>query len=661
MRALREFDDLRLSPYTGWTRNHWAALADHLLLSARRYASDTHARISFPGPPGGYGADVDGLEGFARTFLAAGFRVAGEAGRDPLGLMEWYAEGLASGTDPRSPERWVRLDEHDQAKVEAASIALVLHLTRPWLWDRLDARVREQVVDYLAPAVGAHYPPINWIWFQIVVEQFLASVGGPYERKDIEDGLTVLDGFARRNGWYADGAERSYDHYSGWALQFYPLIWSEMAAGDPAADSRRPVYLERLERYLDDAVHLVGADGSPLIQGRSLTYRFAAATQFWVGARSGTATPSPGLLRRAASGIVRHFTEHGAPDEDGVLTLGWHGAWPPIAQSYSGPGSPYWAAKGFFGLCLPADHPVWTAVEEPLPVETGDFHLAVPAPGWLVSGTGADGVVRVVNHGTDHSRPGANRTDSPLYARLGYSTATSPVLAGEHAAEPLDQSVTILDEGGRPSHRTGFETVLLDRLPSGTLVGASRWQAHWVDVEADGHDHGYGRPGAVHLGPWIEVISAVRGAWELRLVRLPSSPQAAGSARSDGDAGSRPVPGALRIGGWPVPAAQAARAAEVSYGAAHSCVVAGAGLDLSGVISAEGSSPLGPWTLIPWCATSGPARPDTWYEVAVHLGGQEPGSPPALTWHGAAAARVTWPDGTQDDLGAVAGTVLGPA
>ncbi|HUR04578.1 MAG TPA: DUF2264 domain-containing protein [Nonomuraea sp.] len=637
MLMLREFDDLRLSPHTGWTRNHWAALADHLLLSARRYTSASHARVSFPGPPGGYGPDVDALEGFARTFLAAGFRVAGEGGRDPLGLMEWYARGLAAGTDPRSPERWVRLDEHDQAKVEAASIALVLHLTKPWLWDRLDPIVREQVVDYLAPAVGSDYPPINWIWFQIVVEQFLASVGGPFERADIEKGLLFTDGFARENGWYADGAERAYDHYAGWALQFYPLMWSEMAAGDPAADSRRPLYLERLERYLGDAVHLVGADGSPLVQGRSLIYRFAAATQFWAGARAGTATPAPGLLRRAASGIARHFIEHGAPDEDGVLTSGWHGAWPPLAQSYSGPGSPYWAAKGFFGLSLPADHPVWTAVEEPLPVESGDYHRVVRAPGWLVSGTRTDGVARVINHGTDHSHPGTHLTDSPLYARLGYSTATSPVLAGEHAADPLDQSVVLLDEGGRPSHRTGFETLLLDRLPSGTVVGASRWQAHWVTPESDRPDHGYGRVGTVRLGPWIDLISAVRGPWEVRLARLRATAVERGP---------------LRVGGWPLPAAEPVQddTAAVSNGTMHSRVIAGPGLDLCGVVAAGNSSPLAPWTLVPWCATTAPALPDTWYDVAVFLGGQEPDRAPVLSWDGPALARVAWPDGTGDLL-----------
>ncbi|MEU4407941.1 DUF2264 domain-containing protein [Streptosporangium sp. NPDC023963] len=625
MRWLRELDDRRLSPYTGWTRDHWAALADRLLLSARRYASPSHARISFPGEPGGYGPDVDALEGFARTFLAAGFRVAGEGGHDPHGYLEWYARGLAAGTDPASPERWVRLDEHDQAKVEAASIALVLHLTRPWLWDRLDDGVRERVVDYLAPAIGGAYPPINWIWFQLVVERFLASVGGPSSRQDVEAGLALTDGFVREEGWYSDGERRGYDHYVGWALHFYPLLWTEMAAGDPAADDRRAAYLSRFTRYLHDAVHLVGADGSPLIQGRSLTYRFAAAAQFWAGARAGVATPAPGLLRRAASGIARHFAEHGSPDDDGLLTLGWHGPWRPIAQSYSGTGSPYWAAKGLYGLALPADHPVWTSVEEPLPVEREDFQLVIRSPGWLVSGTRADGVVRVVNHGTDHATPGDHRTDSPLYARLGYSSATSPILAGPHAGDPLDQSVTLLGPGDRPSHRTGFETLLVDRLPTGTAVGASRWRAHWVDPDPDTADHGYGRSGTAVLGPWITVLSALRGTWEVRLVLVLPTCEAP-----------------LRLGGWPVPAATPT---------SHliSRIVPGPGLDLSDVTLAENATPLSGRTLVPWCGTSAAAEPRRWYEARLHLGSSVPPAPPEIGWANA-VARIVWPDGAEDTL-----------
>jgi hypothetical protein len=91
-----------------------------------------------------------------------------------------------------------------------------------------------------------------------------------------------------------------------------------------------------------------------------------------------------------------------------------------MKQSYSGAGSPYWAAKGAMGLALPADHPAWTVVEEPLPVETGDTRRLLAVPGWQVDGTTADGVVRIRNHGTDHANAGAKVADSPLYARLGY-------------------------------------------------------------------------------------------------------------------------------------------------------------------------------------------------------------------------------------------------
>ena len=120
-----------------WTRPDWLRLADRILASAQRFASPGRARITPPGPAGGYGTAIDGLEGFARTFLLAGFRIVGDHGVGLDQLADWYAKGIATGTDPTSPERWVRLDEHPQAKVEAASIALILDLTRPWIWDRL--------------------------------------------------------------------------------------------------------------------------------------------------------------------------------------------------------------------------------------------------------------------------------------------------------------------------------------------------------------------------------------------------------------------------------------------------------------------------------------------------------------------------------------------
>ncbi|MGW4214784.1 DUF2264 domain-containing protein [Lentzea sp. NPDC004789] len=620
-----------LSPHTGWTRAHWEAVADRMLDAVHRHWSPRCARIDLPGEPSRFGPVSDGLEGFARTFLLAGFRVAG--GGDPA-LLERYALGLSAGTDPHSPEAWPRPDELGQAKVEAASIALVLQLTRPWLWDHLDDDVRERVVAWLGTVVGQPYPPINWVWFRIVVESFLREAGGAWSAEDIEHDLALHASFRRDGGWLSDGEERAYDHYTGWALHLYPLLWTHLF---DVPDSLCPPRLRRtwaddLARYLEDAAALIGANGSPLMQGRSLTYRFGAAAPFWVAAMTEVDGPAPGLLRRAASGMLRHFVDRGSLEPDGVLRLGWHGGWPAIRQAYSGPGSPYWAAKGLLGLALPADHPVWTEAERPLPVETGDFTRVITAPGWLVSGRRADGVVTAVNHGTDHALPGDRRTDSPWYARLGYSTATMP----PPASRLVDNSVALLDLTGAASHRAGFRTLFTGELPGGVIAGASAGPVRWVDTSADDSpDHGSGRGGEVVDGPPVLVVSVVREGVEIRIVRI------------DGDTDAR-----LRLSGWPVtadsrPSAESvARLGVVVIGTQVRSSLHGLrGLDESGVDTERGVSPLGKFAAVPWLATSGPVARGHVAAAAVHLDrGSGAVDNPQITVHGNDVV-LRWSDG----------------
>ncbi|MEU8404757.1 DUF2264 domain-containing protein [Micromonospora sp. NPDC048842] len=594
-----------------WSRDDWLALADRILAAARPFASPGHALVTFPGPEGGYGRAVDGLEGFARTFLLAGFRIAGARGVGVDELVDRYAAGITAGTDPSSADRWVRLDEHPQAKVEAASIALVLDMTRPWIWDRLPSVVRQRVVDYLRPAVGDDtYPRINWVWFRLVVQTFLRSVGGPHSLDEMAEDLRSHDGFARRDGWMSDGPDRAYDHYVGWALHLYPTLWARMAGAADLAEQRRERDLAGLDRFLGDAVALVGADGSPLIQGRSLTYRFAAAAPFWVGAIAGVPSVSLGRLRGAATRIVRHFVANGAPDQRGLLTLGWHGPWPRLAQSYSGPGSPYWASKGLLGIALPADHPIWTAPEEPLPVEERDAVRAIHAPGWLISGTRADGIVRVANHGTDHAVEGATVSDSPLYARLGYSTATTPVLDDSGWDGPLDQSVTLVDDAGRVTHRAGMRLLTVRVGTDGMGVAGSRALAHWVDPNPGQRDHGGGRVGRSRPAGHLTVYSLVRGPWELRLTRVD------GLADGVEAAALR-----LRIGGWAIAGnatATAGGGVAVATGAdLTSRLESLHGGGTAGVTAVAHGGPLAGGLVVPWL--DHPVRPGAWAATFTEL------------------------------------------
>ncbi|WP_323376634.1 DUF2264 domain-containing protein [Streptomyces sp. RB17] len=425
-------DDRESSPYTGYTRAHWEAAADGLLAAVEPYATPDRALYHLPGDHVSHSGHLsDGLEGYARTLLLAAFR------RDETALGR-YADGLAAGPGGV----WPRIEDRSQPLVEAASVALALRLTRPLLWDRLDDCVRQRTADWLADALTAEPWPCNWELFPVTVGGFLAEIGHRPEaaRKAMDRGLERIEGWYLGDGWYTDGDGRKFDYYNGWAMHLYTVVHAWLA------DDREllSAYGRRLSRHLADYARLFGGDGAPLHQGRSLTYRFATAAPLWLGALIGQTPLTPGETRRLASGALRYFLDGGAVDERGLLPLGWLGSDESLVQNYSGPASPYWAGKGFLGLLLPPEHEVWTATEEPGPVDRADEVRSVPAPNWLIQSTRSDGLVRLHNHGSEDVRY------DPYYTRLAYSTATTPdqvsydnsVIVGGDASrtkiEPID-------------------------------------------------------------------------------------------------------------------------------------------------------------------------------------------------------------------------------
>ncbi|MFH9610724.1 DUF2264 domain-containing protein [Streptomyces sp. NPDC017448] len=509
-------EDRTSSPYTGYTRAHWEAAADGLLDAAWKWATPGGARLDLPGPPSHSGVRSDGLEGYARTLLAAGFRIAGSGGKDPNGLLERYAAGLDAGT--RTPgrddaESWpLILDHHVQGQpmVESASVALGLRLTRPWLWDRLAPDVQDRAEHWLRGALR-HVPAgNNWYLFPYTVAGFLESVGrGDAETaRARERALELLEHWYRGDGWYADGDGRSFDHYNGWALHLYPLLDAHLA-GDERSSARHGA---RLREHLESYALMFGGDGSPLYFGRSLAYRFAASAAVGLGAVTGHTPLAPGASRRVASGSLRYFLERGAAGDDGLLSLGWHGPHAATLQTYSGPASPYWASKAFVALLAPAGHPLWTAPEEAAPSEGPDRVVSVPAAGFLVQSTRADGVVRLHNHGSDHVRPDEGESaadEDPLYARLAYSTVTGPTSADNTADNHL--SVTV---GGARSARRRIHP-----LGSGHGDGWG-WAASW-------HLPVFPAGASTVPGLRVESVTVARGRHELRVHRVLGAPDGA--------------------------------------------------------------------------------------------------------------------------------------
>ncbi|MEU4722699.1 DUF2264 domain-containing protein [Nonomuraea dietziae] len=492
--------DRLLSPRTGWTRAHWETLTDHLLDSVVPYASPGFAQYRLPGRASWSGVALDGLEGFARTFLAAAFRIAGARGQVRPELIERYATGLANGTDPSSGEAWPELTDCSQQMVEAASIAVGLHESRPWLWDQLPSQVRERVVTWLSGFIGKRTWDNNWMLFQTVSEEFVKSVGGPYEQHEIDRGLERIEQWYVGDGWYTDGGTRNFDYYGGWALHLYPLLWTRMS-GD---EERATLYRGRLTEFLTTYQHFFGSDGAPVHQGRSLCYRFASLAPVWMGALADATPLAPGQTRKLASSVARHFAERGVPDRRGLLSLGWYDTFLPTTQAYSGPASPYWASKGLLGLLLPPEHPVWTAREQMLPIDENDLTVALPTTGLLLHGTRHDGIVRLVNHGSDHGAP----PDDPHYAKLAYSTRTAPESA-EHAwTRNVDNHLALVSPDGVPSARGTIHP----------LECAGRTASSYTETPE---------------GTRITTTSLVRGPWELRIHQITPTPSPAPAPQSD--------------------------------------------------------------------------------------------------------------------------------
>ncbi|MGN9838906.1 DUF2264 domain-containing protein [Nonomuraea sp. H19] len=579
-------EDRTLSPYTGWTRRHWEAVADGLLAAVEPYRSADGASILLPGPASW--SKCDGMEGFARTFLIAAFRVAGGG---PAALLEPYRAGFVSG-----PASWPAMADRFQPMVEAASLALGLQLTREHLWDTLEDGERERLGAYLASVLRHEPCDNNWWLFPTTVGAFLASAGVEEQAAHaaIERGLATIEPWYVGDGWYSDGPNRSFDHYNGWALHFYPILYG-LLSGVPL-----PAHRSRLREFLASYALMFGAQGEPLYHGRSVTYRFAAVASLMLGAVTGDTPLSPGATRRLASGAVRYFLERGALSPEGLLTLGWHGPHEASLQPYSGWGSPYWAAKAFVGLLAPPDHPLWTATEEPGPSGA----IALAGPGFVVQNAG--GIARLLNHGSQ------KHPWNPLYDRYAYSTHTGPTsdeLPDNHFGPVLDDG-TVTARGTIEPRGAGQVGELL-----------------WAASASEG----------------VESVSVVRGTAELRVHRVAPGtrvrqtgwavPGATAEVRSEAMA---PVTDAAP------PVSVAPSVSLVSPDAPRSILTGLYGYTTASAREAAEGTAFGGPALVP--VLDGVAA-DGWAVALAVLGDEDTPAPAVRA--GDDRVTLTWPDGTR--------------
>jgi hypothetical protein len=247
--------------------------------------------------------------------------------------------------------------------------------------------------------------------------------------------------------------------------------------------------------------------------------------------------------------------------------------------------------------------------------------------------------VRIANHGTDHAKPNTLVGDSPLYARIAYSSATSPLLDDAAWHEPLEQSVALVESATTGENATtGTETAthraameLLATTTDGDAgVAASTWLAHTLVPEAAQRRHGSGLDGEATVVARLTVVSVVRGAEEVRLARVTDL--AEGVNESDW---------MLRWGGWPVTSRQDAQITSALRGLTTGTTAR--------TVTRTDASPLGASTAVP--VLDAPVEVGTWAAAHLTLAGADhtPSTTTGVELTDELAA-ITWSDGAHSTV-----------
>jgi hypothetical protein len=363
--------DKKLSPYTGLTRRHWQDAARYLLSGAFSYVRTLDDPMQFPKQPGksyprtASQVPTEKLEGLCRTLFMAAPLLKEDPNLTLNGVKvgDYYRHQLAQLVNPSSPSYIAPRAANggpSQNLVEFGGLSVALFAAPEILWNPLPEATKKSLAATMLSYGDGPTVPQNWRYFNIFILSFYKSRGYQVNEKLLEEYLQKQLTHYKGEGWYDDAP--SFDYYSMWAFQMYGRLWSHYYGRQhyPHVAAQLTANFAPLKNTYP---YQFGRDGSMIMWGRSITYRFAAVVPFPLMGLQPEAGTNFGWMRRIASGAMLQFLQH--PDflQDNIPTLGFYGSFDPAVQQYSCRGSVFWMAKAFLGLLVPADSPFWTATE----------------------------------------------------------------------------------------------------------------------------------------------------------------------------------------------------------------------------------------------------------------------------------------------------------
>ena len=353
-------------------RSEWCGIAARLASPVLKAASNRELKARMPVESATGATDrqhFSHLEAVSRllTGLAPWIELGSDGtpeGAERTGIAVLARKVLDSISDPDSPD-FLNFHDGRQPLVDAAFLAQALMRAPTELWQKLESRVKANLVAALLSTRPISAGENNWKLFATTIEVFLQRAGARRDDIRLFEGLEKHARWYLGDGIYGDGSEFHWDYYNSFVIQ--PMLVEALEAvgkESPQLSAYHQDAVSRLGRFAAIQERLIAPDGSYPAIGRSITYRCGAfqalAFAAWRGMLPISLTPSQ--VRAVLTAVIRRtLNAPGTFDEQGWLRIGLSGHQPSLGESYISTGSLYLCSTALLPLGLPSTHPFWSS------------------------------------------------------------------------------------------------------------------------------------------------------------------------------------------------------------------------------------------------------------------------------------------------------------
>jgi len=411
------------------------------------------------------------------------FRVGSES----FNLTDVLLSAFKNAFNPAHPDYWGEppADKPTQRSVEATLVAWSLWQLGDDFLAKLTSGERTNINKWLASCTQVPERENNHAWFTAINQAARLSLSKKWKefsgsKEWMLADLKAMEALAKsaEDGWYSDSPTLSvYDYYNFWTFASHFLYWNRIIGKNYPDISAR--FSGRLKRFLEKAPYFFAENGSHILFGRSLSYRWAVLMPLVEAYVQGMWNHSPGLLRAIVRRNLEFHWNVGTFDKaNGKLreTLTEHGSMA-IREVYIDNGHPYWCMQAFSLYAIPPQDAFWTAREEPFPVERADFRVRLEKPQMLLVGTKNSGQVRLLEARNEPRR--SRYRDG--YHKFSYSSHFPFNYNAREERSTWDQALVFRNpQTGLSSGRSGIK--------SGGLAAdgiETEWWAQLADLRFD--------------------------------------------------------------------------------------------------------------------------------------------------------------------------------